>query len=56
MKLIGRDTVAAPQQVNADSAAATPFVVNERPIEGALPLADFRRVLDAALLLEKSTR
>ncbi len=30
------------------------FLVNERPIEGALPLAEFRRVLDAALLLEKT--
>lgn len=27
------------------------FLVNERPIEGALPLADFRRVIDAALLV-----
>lgn len=27
------------------------FIVDERPIEGALPLADFRRVIDAALLL-----
>jgi protein-disulfide isomerase len=27
------------------------FIVNERPIEGALPLADFRRVIDAALLV-----
>jgi hypothetical protein len=31
MKLIGRDTVAAPQQVNADSAAATPVVVGMFP-------------------------
>ena len=28
------------------------FVVNERPIQGALPLADFRKVIDAALLVE----
>jgi protein-disulfide isomerase len=42
---------------NAIGVRVTPsFVVNERPIEGALPLADFRRVLDAALLLEKSKR
>lgn len=27
------------------------FVVNERPVQGALPIADFRRVIDAALLL-----
>lgn len=27
------------------------FIVNGRPIQGALPLADFRRVIDAALLL-----
>jgi hypothetical protein len=31
MKLIGRDTVAAPQQVNADSAAATSVVVGMFP-------------------------
>lgn len=31
---------------------ATPsFVVNDRPIEGALPIADFRRVIEAAILL-----
>lgn len=29
------------------------FIVNGRPVEGALPLADFRRVLDAALLLAR---
>jgi protein-disulfide isomerase len=28
------------------------FAVNGRPIRGALPLADFRRVIDAALLLK----
>lgn len=32
------------------------FVVNGRPVEGALPLADFRRVIDAALLLSKTRR
>ena len=32
------------------------FLVNERPIQGALPLADFRRVLDAALLVAGTRR
>lgn len=32
------------------------FLVNDRPIEGALPIADFRRVIDAALLLEEARR
>lgn len=32
------------------------FVVNGRPIEGALPLVDFRRVIEAALLLEQARR
>ena len=27
------------------------FIVNERPIQGALPIAEFRRVIDAALLV-----
>lgn len=30
------------------------FIVNERPVEGALPLADFRKVIDAALLLVRT--
>lgn len=30
------------------------FVVNGRPVEGALPVADFRRVIEAALLVEKA--
>ena len=29
------------------------FVVNERPIQGALPLADFRKVIDAALMVSR---
>ncbi len=30
------------------------FIVDERPIQGALPLAEFRKVLDAALLVRRS--
>lgn len=30
-----------------------PFIVNERPIQGALPLAEFRKVIDAALLVSQ---
>jgi len=30
------------------------FLVNDRPVQGALPLADFRRVIDAALLLAET--
>lgn len=29
------------------------FLVNDRPVEGALPLAQFRRIIDAALLLSE---
>lgn len=32
------------------------FIVNGRGVEGALPLADFRRVIDAALLLETTRK
>lgn len=32
------------------------FVLNGRPIEGALPLAAFRRLLDTSLLLEEARR
>lgn len=32
------------------------FVLNGRPIEGALPLAAFRKLLDATLILEESRR
>ncbi|MBA3672369.1 MAG: thioredoxin domain-containing protein [Gemmatimonadaceae bacterium] len=32
------------------------FVVNGRPVQGALPLAEFRKVIDAALLLARATR
>lgn len=40
---------------NSIGVRVTPsFVVNGRPVEGALPVADFRRVIEAALLVEKS--
>lgn len=29
------------------------FIVNERPIQGALPLADFRKVIEAALMVAR---
>jgi protein-disulfide isomerase len=32
------------------------FVVNERPIQGALPLAEFRKVIDAAILAASTQR
>ncbi len=32
------------------------FIVNGRPIQGALPLADFRKVLNAALLVSSADR
>ncbi len=32
------------------------FLVNERPVQGALPLEEFRKVIDAALLLSRSKR
>lgn len=32
------------------------FVVNGRPIEGALPVADLRRVIEAALLVERARK
>lgn len=42
---------------NSIGVRVTPsFIVNERPIEGALPLADFRKVIDAALLLKASRK
>lgn len=52
-----------PRTARANDVAATigvrvtpSFLVNERPIQGALPLADFRRVLDAALLVAGARR
>ena len=45
----------ANQIANDVGVRVTPsFIVNGRPVEGALPIADFRRVIDAALLLEKA--
>ena len=47
-----------PRTARANDVAATigvrvtpSFIVNARPIQGALPLAEFRRVIDAALLV-----
>lgn len=40
-----------------EATRATPsFVVNDRPIQGALPLAEFRKVIDAALLDNRAAR
>ena len=45
-------TAKANSMATAIGVRVTPmFVVNERPVEGALPLAEFRRVIDAALLV-----
>lgn len=32
------------------------FVVNDRPVQGALPLAEFRKVIEAALLVEAAKK
>ncbi len=32
------------------------FLVNERPVQGALPIAEFRKVIEAALLLARTER
>ena len=32
------------------------FLVNGRPIQGALPLADFRKVIDAALMVSRANK
>jgi len=32
------------------------FLVNERPVQGALPIAEFRKVIEAALLLARTPR
>ncbi|MEP6991997.1 MAG: thioredoxin domain-containing protein [bacterium] len=48
-------TARATQVANGIGVRVTPsFVVDGRPIEGALPLAEFRKVLDAALLVQKA--
>ena len=45
-------TARASDAANALGVRVTPsFIVDERPIQGALPLAEFRKVLDAALLV-----
>lgn len=48
-------TARATDAANRLGVRVTPsFIVNERPIEGALPLAEFRKVLDAALLVKSA--
>jgi len=32
------------------------FLVNDRPVQGALPVAEFRKVIDAALLVARTRR
>lgn len=45
----------ASETANTVGVRVTPsFIVNGRPVEGALPAAEFRRVIDAALLVEKA--
>ena len=52
-----RRTARANDAANTLGVRVTPsFLVNERPIQGALPLAEFRKVIDAALLLEQLHR
>ena len=47
-------TARASNLANALGVRVTPsFIINERPVQGALPLADFRKVIDAALLLSR---
>lgn len=54
---VHRRTQRANQVANSIGVRVTPsFIVGGRPIEGALPIADFRRVIDAALLLAKAGR
>jgi protein-disulfide isomerase len=48
-------TARANRIANEIGVRVTPsFVVSGRPVEGALPIADFRRVIDAALLVEEA--
>ncbi len=50
-------TARATQVANGIGVRVTPsFVVDGRPIEGALPLAEFRKVLAAALLVRKANQ
>ena len=48
-------TARVTERANALGVRVTPsFLVNERPVQGALPLEEFRKVIDAALLLSRS--
>jgi protein-disulfide isomerase len=50
-------TARVTERANALGVRVTPsFLVNERPVQGALPLEEFRKVIDAALLLSQSRR
>ena len=58
-----RDGRSEPRTARANDAANTlgvrvtpSFLVNERPIQGALPLAEFRKVIEAALLVAQLHR
>ena len=58
-----RDGRSEPRTARANDAASTlgvrvtpSFLVNERPIQGALPLAEFRKVIEAALLVAQLHR
>lgn len=52
-----RRTARANDAANTLGVRVTPsFLVNERPIQGALPLAEFRKVIDAALLVAQLHR
>ena len=50
-------TERANELVNSIGLRVTPsFLVNGHPVQGALPLADFRKQIETALLLERSKR
>ena len=50
-------TERANELVNSIGLRVTPsFLVNGHPVQGALPLADFRKQIETALLLERSRR
>ena len=52
-----RRTARANDAANTLGVRVTPsFLVNERPIQGALPLAEFRKVIEAALLVAQLHR
>lgn len=55
--LTDRRTQRATEVANDIGVRVTPsFVVDGRPVQGALPLAEFRRIIDAALLLARTPR